>query len=85
MDAWQTSVEKRLGGLEDRLGRIEPDMAAVKTGVAVINTNLGHMPTKVELTNEINGIADRLTKKMQIYGGLIGVLIAVSTFIAKFL
>src|SRR5688500_17060126 len=46
MDAWQTSVEKRLDSLDRRAATIEADVGKIKTDVATLIANVSHLPSK---------------------------------------
>ena len=49
MDAWQTSVENRLGSLDARLGGIEARVGGVETNTATLTERVSHLPTSTKL------------------------------------
>lgn len=46
MDPWQTSVEKRLDGLDTRMGRVEGRLGQVEINLATLTERVSHLPGK---------------------------------------
>ena len=46
MDAWQTSVENRLGTLDNRLGRIEDRTNTISSDLAGLRAKVDTLPSK---------------------------------------
>lgn len=46
MDAWQTSVEKRLDSLDGRVGRMDDRLGKVEVSLATLVERVAHLPGK---------------------------------------
>ena len=56
MDAWQSSVEKRLDGLERRLESVEGKIGDIRETLSSVKTKVDDLPTKWFIVSAVSAI-----------------------------